>query len=124
MPANFHMCGDSQKLVCGISTWLSLSGSGCKIHSIKSVSSKSVTLCLNSVYSTHYGTHELNTIFLPLLPLSQGLCSTPLVSTHVVYERLCIMQRQARLRKILIQNSLSVPTQVFEECGVQSTPPP
>ena len=33
------------------------------------------------------------------------------------------MQEQARLVKFLEQNSLSAPTQVFEECGVQNTPP-
>ena len=32
------------------------------------------------------------------------------------------MQEQARLLEFLVQNSLSAPTQVFEECGVQSTP--
>ena len=30
IPANFHMCGDSQKLVCGIRTWLSFAGSACE----------------------------------------------------------------------------------------------
>ena len=38
-------------------------------------------------------------------------------------ERLSVMQEQARLVKFLEQNSLSAPTQVFEECGVQNTPP-
>ena len=43
-----------------------------------------------------------------------------LVSKHA-------MQEQARLVKFLAQNSLSAPTQVFEECGVcgvQNTPIP
>ena len=30
-----------------------------------------------------------------------------------------MQQEQARLQKFCVQNSLSAPTQVFEECGVQ-----
>ena len=53
--------------------------------------------------------------------------ASDLVSTHVVCERISAMQEQARLPEFLVQNSLSAPTQAFEECGVQSTlplPPP
>ena len=64
----------------------------------------------------------MNTIFLPLLPLSKGLYGTSLVSTHVVYEGLCVMQRQARLREFLVKNSLSALTQVFEECVPTQSP--
>ena len=48
--------------------------------------------------------------------------SVLLVPTHVVCERLSVMQRRARLREFLAQNSLSAPTKVFEKCGVQSLP--
>ena len=34
------------------------------------------------------------------------------------------LQEQARLREFCVQNSLSVPTQVFVECGVQNPAPP
>ena len=47
-----------------------------------------------------------------------------LVSTHMVCERLPAMQEQTRLVKFLVQNSLSAPTQVFEECGATYPPPP
>ena len=50
--------------------------------------------------------------------------ASDLVSTHVVCERISAMQEQARLPEFSVQNSLSAPTQVFEECGAQSTPPP
>ena len=50
--------------------------------------------------------------------------ASDLVSTHVVCERISAMQEQARLPEFLVQNSLSAPTQVFEECGAQSTPHP
>ena len=46
-----------------------------------------------------------------------------LVSTHVVCERLTAMQQQARLPEFLVQNSLSAPTQVFQECW-SGVPPP
>ena len=49
-----------------------------------------------------------------------------LVYTHVVCERLSAMQEQARLPEFLVQNSLSAPTQVFQECwsALPLTPPP
>ena len=47
-----------------------------------------------------------------------------LVSTHVVYERLSVMQELAWAVRILCSKFLECPIQVFEECGVQSTPPP
>ena len=34
------------------------------------------------------------------------------------------MQEQARLRELCVQNSLTVPTQVFEECVFKITPTP
>ena len=34
------------------------------------------------------------------------------------------MQELARLGKFYVQNFLSAPTEVFEKCGVQSTPLP
>ena len=37
---------------------------------------------------------------------------------------LTVVQEQARLLKFLRQNFLNAPTQVFEECDVQNTPPP
>ena len=53
-------------------------------------------------------------------------CFDFLVSTHIVSERLSEMQQQARLQELLVQNSLSAPTQVFQECwsGVPPPPPP
>ena len=42
-----------------------------------------------------------------------------LVCTHVVCERLSAMQERARLGAFLVQNTLSAPTQAFEECGAQ-----
>ena len=42
----------------------------------------------------------------------------------MVCERLPAMQEQTRLVKFLVQNSLSAPTQVFEECGATYSPPP
>ena len=47
-----------------------------------------------------------------------------LVYTHVVCERLSAMQEQARLPEFLVQNSLSAPTQVFQECWSGLQPPP
>ena len=47
-----------------------------------------------------------------------------LVRTHVVCERLSVMQDIALAVKILCLKFLECPTQVFEECGVQSIPPP
>ena len=48
-----------------------------------------------------------------------------LVYTHVVCDRLSAMQEQARLPEFLVQNSLSAPTQVFQECwsGLPLPPP-
>ena len=36
----------------------------------------------------------------------------------MVCERLSAMQEQARLLEFCVQNSLSAPTEVFEECGI------
>ena len=39
-----------------------------------------------------------------------------LVSTYVVYERLSVMRYTFQLPEFLVQNSLSVSTQVLQEC--------
>ena len=47
-----------------------------------------------------------------------------LVSTYVVCERLSVMHYTCQLPEFLVQNSLSAPTQVFQECWSEPPPPP
>ena len=47
-----------------------------------------------------------------------------LVSTHVVCERLSVMHYTLQLVQFFIQISLSVPTQVFQECWSLVWSPP
>ena len=47
-----------------------------------------------------------------------------LVPTHVVCERLSVMHYTFQLPEILVHNSLSSPTQVFQECWSGVPPPP
>ena len=47
-----------------------------------------------------------------------------LVSTHVVCERLSVMHYTFQLPEFLVQNSMSAPTQVFQECWSEPSPHP
>ena len=49
--------------------------------------------------------------------------TSSLVSTYVVFERLSVMHYTSHLPEFLVQNSLSAPTQVFQECWSEPPPP-
>ena len=83
-------------------------------------------MCPGSMTQSISGGGNVVTFFVVLVSMLTTLYYVwfSLVCTHIVSERLSVMQDQAWAVKIVCLKFLECPTQVFEECGVQSIPPP
>ena len=83
-------------------------------------------MCPGSMTQSISGGGNVVTFFVVLVSMLTTLYYVwfSLVCTHIVCERLSVMQDQAWAVKIVCLKFLECPTEVFEECGVQSIPPP